>query len=563
MKGSAKNKIVLMLAVSLLFGSLAFPAAAQTQAFNPKNQSYAWIEDVFMRESSDPMDMLKLIPQPPFPYSRTQAEFSEEVYGYVEQYSKGETGVMEEVQFIIKNASLLFVSMGVTEPYDIQRDWLEVEYGIIYPDEEDEFTRAYTLILYSILNRGMEQSFADLINSGNEGDPNAKPMEAIRVPHGVTLEEGMAYVLKSAFSPDAQVDMQDVDTMDQFMYELIRALLKQQGYPVNENTSNEDLQRYAKIMMAKTAGFETSIDEPDKVLDMQALRAFIKQRYSISLPEGNMLDVMALEGTKAQGDALARLILETMILTAGGQYGNSMSMQDLFGLALEYGYFELGEDFYSDVYQYRVQLTFQRSSLWFSAICYADLMNPPGKREKVKITVNGKAAQDRIPIEVPLDIKKTEQTMTVAVKYKDGKIDQSKTYRFTIVQGSKPVPVVSGKSVEAPAAVSPPKTGIGGNAGGNTYLPEVAESPAVPTAPAPVQNGSARQNTGAAGGFWSGVQNALGNSEKAAAFVQEAETLGWQLWAGIGIVLLLAAATAGYLIYIKKKNAAPVKANRF
>ena len=570
LKRSETHRIIpLLLLVSLLFGALALPAAAQTQALNPQDLNYASIEDVFMRESTDPMDMLKLIPQPPFPYSRTLADFSDEVFGYVEQYSRGETGVMEEVQFIIKNASLLFVSMGVTEPYDIQRDWLEVNYGIIYPDEEDEFTRAYTLILYSILNRGMEQVFADFINESNADDPTAKPMEAVKVPYGVTLEEGMTYVLKSAFSPEAQVDMEEVDTMEQFMYELIRALLKMRGYPVDQNTGNEDLQRYSKIMMAEMAGFEASIEDPDKTLDMQALRAFIKERYSINLPEGNMLDVMALEGTEAQAAALARLILETMILTAGGQYKNSMSMHELFGLALEHGYFELGEDFYSDVYQYRVKLTFQRSSLWFSAICYADLMEPPGKRDKVKIIVNGKEGKDRTPMEIPLDVKKAEQTMTVVVKYQDGKINQSKTYRFTIVQGSKPVPVGSGKVVEAPPVVTPPKTSSNGNAGANTYIPEVAGTPIVPntTSPAAAQNGGAagQQQAGAQSGFWNGVQNVLGNSDKAAEFVQEAETLGWQLWAGIGIVLLLAAAAAAYLIYFKKKNASAksAKENRF
>lgn len=542
-----------VLTVLLLFAihSGIFLSFAQTQALAPKNKSYAWLEDVFFREKSGQFRLNAIIPLPDFPYSRTLADFRLEVRGYIDGYNAGFEGISQEARMFLNLAEVLFRSMGITETYEEQRDWLETNHGVVFPEKKDENTETYTLILFTLLKYDITSQLVGL-----DGLPVLT--KEIEIPYGVTLEQGILIFLLTAFKTDSDISQSDPGSFSDIIYELIRAILmnyQNNKYGVTAATSQDDLLRYSAMMAAESVGgYTVESDASDLVVDTYTLLTTIQMRYGINIEPGKMAAILEMKDADAQAEALARLILETMILEKGGSATKSMTTADLFSKTLSYGYFPLGEDFYSDVYNYRVELKYKRSDIWFTPICYADLMPTPGKRSFVKIKVNGVTVEDRMPYKVSLDSAKAQQTMKVEVGYNDGKINQNKTYQFLIVQGKTEEPnnsnpkVIDNPDYIQPADPTQPATLADGSV--STVSPSSGNAAGTPNA-----------NSGSNSGWNLGARNAQTTAQTGETEEAESQTSSkvfafvkkwWPYGAG---VLLLLLGGGGYVGYTRVNDA--------
>jgi len=121
--------------------------------------------------------------------------------------------------------------------------------------------------------------------------------------------------------------------------------------------------------------------------------------------------------------------------------GNA-TVEFAFSKALALGYFKLSNGFYSDIYNYRVNLSYKRNSVWISPISFAGQM-PGGDVKNAAIKIDGITANNRIPSKVMLDSSKPQQTVVITLSYNDGTINQSNTYHIAFIQGTAQPPATT------------------------------------------------------------------------------------------------------------------------
>lgn len=415
--------LAVLIAASAFSGLIT--ANAQTQALTPKNPSYAWLEELFVREATDQPGYCAMKPIAEWPYSRTLSEFRQEIGLYLKTYMNPES-LSENYIFVLQQIDALMRAMGINETHAEKKAWLEKEYKIVFPPEgTDANVELKTSVLFGILKYDMYYIFF-----GEKRD--------FEIPTGSTLDEAIIIVLNSGMKLPLDVPIDSLKTLDDYALAVARTQLKNKGYPVDENSSREEVMRYLTIATIGEAGYIISEAASDSELKTAAFAAFIYTRYGIMIPLGKtQLILYDEEMTDAQRqEAVVRLVLMTMANERGETVSEEDSTEKLFNAALKVGYFELGDDFYSDVYKYRVELSYLRDQVWITPFSYAGLMKG-GDVNKAKITINGAAATNKRPLKVELNKKVKEQTIKVVVSYKSGSISETRQYEIVFVQGKE------------------------------------------------------------------------------------------------------------------------------
>jgi|GEM_PF-2091736 len=413
----------------------SFFGAVQTILTKPKNPSYAWLEDAILRESSDAMLPKTITPVTNYPYSRTLAEFQYEVREIVKTFGTTFETMAQDFLYIVSQARMLMVGMGVTESYEEQRAWLETEYQIVYPAKDDAYTEMYTTILYGTLCHGIADAMYE----------SGLLYNKVEIPKGMTLEAAVILFvdasLESSVAGSAGTPGLGAATLTDYLYLMLQNTLIQGGYPVDGNTSSTEILRQAIIMGTRMAGIPIGSDPTNAELRASELAAAFWTYYRIRVNTADIAQALAIKEEAKCYEAMQRLVLETMIHEKSTNTATEgMSMAALFSKAQSLGYFALEPGFYSDIYSYRLQLDYKREYIWLMPVCYADLMSPAGKRNKVTIKINGRTVKDRVPAQIYLNTSQKETQLRVTVSYKDGNIDESKTYLFTVTQGTKKPP---------------------------------------------------------------------------------------------------------------------------
>ncbi len=409
--------------ITVLCASQGLTAGAKTQAMNPRNRSYAWLEDIYIRETAEQFVLTSPIPITDYPYSRTFAEFTEETEGFIKDYPMDAKTVKEEYYEFLSNANTVMTALGMTENYEEQRQWLENDAGILYPETDGEYTKMYTAVVYGALRYGL---FKRLYGKD------------IAIAPGTGLEEAVVLYLDAYFDKNNEVSAQGIDTVDDYALEFLRNTLKKNGFDVNESTSEEELYRYASILFIREAGYEIDNDATQAEISAYYFVSRVYRAYGIKIQPSEMS--AALEKPESiRSEAVRLLILKTMVEEKGGRLSEGATPEEAFEKALKCGYFKLKNGFYSDIFRYNVKLGYKRSSVWLTPVSFADQM-PGGSGKSAVIKINGSACGNKTPFELPLDSSKPSQTIHVHVAYKAGSINQTKDYELTFLQGSGAAP---------------------------------------------------------------------------------------------------------------------------
>ncbi|MDR1805803.1 MAG: hypothetical protein LBQ80_03410 [Clostridium sp.] len=461
---SAETKISVADRFNILMGDFGSPGVDSSRF--PQNASYAWLEEVFIREAESSLVYNELVPIDEYPFTDTIVSFKEDVATMLKLIgqAKDPVSMVNSFASIYEQVKLglSLVGTGITD-YEKQA-YLEEKYGIIFPDEG--MGSAYDEMMTTVLYAVDRYELAKTIFGSTE----------LTIPIGTALEEATVVMLKGFLKNSELKDankgsLANVTTMNGLALELMKAYLASQDVVLADNATDQEIISALILTLARQIGYdnapspgETMVQEQ---LDVYELASEIFMRYQIMCEPGELLDAMKAEDSD---NAIARVILETMVKEKSAMDTSAMSDEDLFTQTLILGYFALGaksvfassenastnRDFYSDVYEYNVPLQYIRERVFLSAYSFAPLMDPVGLSENVTLKINGTEAKLSRSITITLDPEVKEQMVDLEVHYvdKDKGVDQTQHYVFHIIQGSEKAPTDENSMIDSVVGIA-------------------------------------------------------------------------------------------------------------
>lgn len=384
-------------------------------------ENRAWLADLYIRETTTDFGKHEIVPVSDA-YSHTLEEYQNEVEAIKALYSldleklgTSYIELIEKVFNILGNTDL-----GVS--YDAMKSYLETEWKIIFPSTENGVTLTYTTIAYACLKY-------DLLY----------PIMGVHftVPENTTLERTIVLILATFLGEDIDGD---VATIRDYAIYSIKKTLIDAGYQISPDADPDELLVLYKIVMAEKQGYV--IENQDianytpadlQYVDGAYAASVIKMRYDIT-PAVN--DVVAAMNDSDE-DAVAKMILRTMIREKGEDVSDSTGIKQLFDRACKLGYFALDNELYADVYEYKVYLKYNCKEIWLTPFAYAAQLGTD-MVQYAKITINGTAVESGESLRFALSGDTTD--VTIDINYDDGSISDHASYHLTVYNGTATIP---------------------------------------------------------------------------------------------------------------------------
>lgn len=421
------KKTACLLLSAVLFLATLTPICAFANADladKDAKENMAWLSDFYIRESA--MDFVKneVTPESGV-YSDTAETFVKNVENLKKAYNADFNTFADAYDKILTELFSLADAADLGINFDDMKAYLQDEYQIVYPEQEDAKTQTYTAIVYVCLRTDLLQS---LLNVDVTIAPNT------------TLEKAVVLILGSILGEEVGADIQ---TMFDFAVMNIEKILADNKIPVPDDTDVQNILTMYKILVAKQMGYLADLKVTDfakadaKTVQAAYAAATIKMTYGVS---PSVEDVLAATASEDE-NAVAVLILRTMIAEKGETWTANETLETLFDRACKLGYFDPQLEFYADVYNYDVNLEYNCDEIWLTPFAYA-AEKGNDKLQYVTITINGTPVKSARSYKLAMTDEDVT-TATVEVKYDDGKIADEATYIFNIHNGTKQQPSVA------------------------------------------------------------------------------------------------------------------------
>ena len=386
----------------------------------PEKYNYAWLDSIIVRDGSLSVTPLTVYPVSENPYSHTYKEFVEDCNSYMKLFDASQTAVQDSVIDSLKTVYYTLVATGyITDSNQDMRAYNESN-GIVYPYTSGKFTDLYTAITYVCLNQNLYRLFCD---------------EDITITRGTTIEGAVVKFLASVCEMNIP---SSVDTVSAFSYLFSeKYVIEDSEYPVSDNPSEEEVYYWVKLQAAQKAGYSVPASTPyDKVSSDQVdyvtyayYASILKTRYEV--PVSPILLKSALLSADPSNE-VPRLVIKTMLDNSSVRYSDGETTLTLFNMAAKEGYFDLENEFYTDIYNYRIYVSPECEKVWMTCFPVADqLLN--GNVNNVSTYINGKLVKNNSTNAV--DIPAGGTTFTVKTLYA-GKEDTA-TYVFTVIKDAE------------------------------------------------------------------------------------------------------------------------------
>lgn len=399
----------------------ALPASglAITADKNAK-ENRAWLADLYIRETTTDFGNHEIVPVSDA-HSHTLEEYQQEVEAIkalynldLEKLGTAYIELIEKLFNILGNTDL-----GVS--YDAMRSYLETEWKIVFPSTENGVTLTYTTIAYACLKY-------DLLY----------PIMGVHftVPENTTLERTIVLILATFLGEEIDGD---VATIRDYAIYSIKQTLIDAGYQISPDADPDELLILYKIVMAEKQGYV--IEDQDithytpadlQYVDGAYAASVIKMRYGITPEVSTVITAM----NDSDQDAVAKMILRTMIREKGEKVSDSASIKQLFKRACELGYFALDNELYADIYEYKVYLRYDCKEIWLTPFAYAAQLGTEYV-QYAKITINGTAVESGQSLRFALSGDTTD--VTIDINYDDGNIRDHASYHLTVYNGTETI----------------------------------------------------------------------------------------------------------------------------
>ena len=390
----------------------------------------AWLTDLVVKEDMSSVDGLaqscELTAKPAYPYTETPESFAKNASYYASLYTlqPGSQRYAYLYFFDLLGTQANGVMAGEISDDDI-RIYLE-SVGIDFPEDPSADERIMARALYTAKISG---AFA-----------GATP--------GTTLEEAAVEYLAemTGMNIDSLRDWlpeENVLSLDAYLLAASRLALWTNGYDVEDITDEDEIFRLIAVMTMDKLGISTDSDQSFDQLKYKYMAAMLSTKYGVSVDSERLAAAIA-------DDALPFYLLQLI----GRDYGVSVredncTYEEAFELVAENtGVFDIEPgEFYADITDYELALSYRRSSIWVYPTAYASNNSGYG----VAIDVNGTPVRNGYFTEVPVDPMKASQRLaiTVTATSSDDKTTQC-VYYIDLKQGTQAAP----QNGETPAAHS-------------------------------------------------------------------------------------------------------------
>ncbi|MCQ2463000.1 MAG: cadherin-like beta sandwich domain-containing protein [Clostridia bacterium] len=392
-----------------------------TRAENPV-YNYAWLDTVILRDDSAKINACELIPVDEYPYSMTADEFVSETEEYKKLFDLNVDNVSEAFFTLLDSIYYTLVALGMDEPdYDTVYNYLS-DYGINLTYSNSDFTAVYAQILYSFLK---DNSFYALYG------------KTVELPKGITLEHAMVIYLAEALGIALP---SGIDTVTGLTLLVMRSALPEGELPISDNPTDDEGFYWAKVAVSAKNGYEVPTAAFNEISDVQSdyvdyayFASLLALKYDVKLNPVKLCAAM----TGGEEYAVEYLILKTMLDQKGAVYDDKATLEQLFDLACQNGWFALENEFYSDIYEYNVTIPYECERVWFTPFSLCGQLEG-GKNEFFTVKLDGQSSASGTTQFVQL--KTRRQTVKIECSYNDGVEHDTAVYTFNIRKAAKQEP---------------------------------------------------------------------------------------------------------------------------
>ncbi|MCR5041600.1 MAG: hypothetical protein K6C36_05790 [Clostridia bacterium] len=412
-----------LLSLALVFALVLSPVSSLAAyylrcVYEHDSADPAWLRELTIRENvyttDDLSNVCVLTAVPEYPYTATPESFEKTVNYFVELYSIDGTGLKAAYIYLFTVLNK-FATVETANATDEEvREYL-TDKGFVFPAADGGETIIIARALYYAYIKGVATQYATFY----EGEPIGAALIAFAAGvAGYDVSELVRWI------PNG-----DITDLKQYAFAVCKAALYNEGYDVDENTSEVEVGIMTAEMVASKAGFMIDSGMDYEGLKTAFLAAMLGSVYSVSVERSSLAEALADGRT-------AVYILALIGKEHGVTVGADSTLDSAFNTVAEntdYFSFDYGE-FWADVYSYRISLSNRRESLWFYPICMNNSTNDPGCI--VTLDVNGVPVEDSKYTQVPIDPELDTQLLVLTVDYVKGGVTSTCVYRITVDQSS-------------------------------------------------------------------------------------------------------------------------------
>lgn len=395
----------------------------QTKVYVPiENFNYAWADDIVVRDSSSSVTPLTLIPLTDNPYSHTLEEFVEECNNYTSLFNASEEVLESTFVTSLRTMYYTLIATGVIKENNTDMRKYNEEHGIVYPFVESDLTQIYTALVYVSLRTDLYSAILD---------------EQIDIPRGTTVEGAIVAILSKVCKMEVPAT---VDSLSTFAYLFAEDyVLEEEKFPISENPTESEVYYWIQLAAADNAGYSVPVDVPYGSISKEQ-QEYVTYAYYASILTNKyevMIDPLLLRAALLSSEKETKvpmLVLKAMLDDVSVSYSKNESSSSLFEKAKAEGFFDLENEFYTDIYKYEVHVTPENEKIWFTTYLVANQL-VDGNVDNAKTYINGELVNNTTTVDVAL-IEGTVTKVVIDITYYDGGRNDKASYTFNIIKDS-------------------------------------------------------------------------------------------------------------------------------
>lgn len=376
--------------------------------------SKAWLDKLIIRDSASAVLTARLVPTPEYPYSHTFEEFARDVATYSVLELLNEESVGGAYNGIVNVLYYMVTALGMTADSDAMKKYVKKQ-NITLPDKMNAEDEIRVAVLYAALKY---DAIYTIYN------------KKVTLPKGITVDNAICVILAEltdTFLPSG------VDTITGFAVSSLKTYVDQFDIlPVSANADESEIFHWAKVITAAANDYEVPLTAYDEATDAQKeyvdyayFATIFKTIYSVDVNPVRL----AVADKTANKYAVPRLLLQSMLTQSGVDYAEEATNEELFADACKAGWFNLDEEFYSDVFLYDLYVEENCEKIWFTPFALAGQVG--GDDKNVSISLAGEEMKPNSTVGYELSGK--NDSIVLEVNYDDGLSEpETAVYRFNV-----------------------------------------------------------------------------------------------------------------------------------
>ncbi len=386
--------------------------------------SYAWLDNIVVRSDPNAVTSTLYTPTPEdYPYSHTFDDFTREVNNYSLLFKLDEETVGAAYKELTTLIYYAVTAMGFTTDYEIMCDYIQ-SYGITLSENAVDNAMAVAIV-YAALKYDAVYVLYE---------------KQVEIPVGATVDYALIIILSQL---TAITLPSGIDTYSGL------GLLALKNYvtgfdelPISENPDAGEIFHWAKIITASeneyqvpVASYQEATRAQKEYVDYLYYASIINTVYDVNVDPIYL--VLAMQSKEE--NALQRFILKAMLDEKNVAYAPEAGCEELFVLACQNGCFALEDDFYADIFSYKMTVPADCEKVWFTPFALASQLEG-GNDAYLKIYLNGTEMAPNSTVSTPLNPSKAEETVELRVVYDDGvNAPEQVIYKFRVLKDASSV----------------------------------------------------------------------------------------------------------------------------